>query len=543
MDAERTEVIAGIVIPAEQRTPLIDLLLRKIVEMEEEIRRLKDEIARLQGHSQRPEIKPSTLHGTTPPSQGNPKKKTKKRRKGKRPGSAKRRKTRELRIDETFLRHPETLPEGASLEGYQDFVVQNLVFESHNVKYRLAKYRLPEGGYVHGKLPDDVDSHFGKNLQCYILHQYYHSHTTQPLIREQLLDVGVDISVGQICRILTEGHDGFHAEKDQLLPAGLSASRYIQVDDTGARHRGQNGYCTHIGNEFFASFTSTSSKSRVNFLQILQSPCEDYVLDGDAVYFLQWYGIPEKLVEYVESVIGEQRIIFTGFSKWEQWLEDSPIESQEHCRIVTEAALWASLMYQDTIMHQVVVSDDAPQFKILGMMNALCWVHAERAIDRLVPIGGLQRQTQERVQDGVWAYYQRLKQYRQGPTARQRVDLNRDFDRVFQATGTFPELDKILERLRGKKESLLWVLERPEIPLHNNLSENDIRDYVKKRRISAGTRSALGRRCRDTFLSLKKTCRKLGISFLHYLQDRLFHRGAIPALPELIRQAALAAGG
>jgi hypothetical protein len=154
MDARHTEVIAGIEIPANERTPLIDRLLRKIVEMEGEIRRLTDEVARLRGHSQRPQIKPSTLHGTTPPSQDKQKKKAKKRRKGKRPGSAKRRKTQDLRIDETIFRHPETLPEGSLLEGYQDLVVQDLVFASHNVKYRLAKYQLPDGSYVHGKLPD-----------------------------------------------------------------------------------------------------------------------------------------------------------------------------------------------------------------------------------------------------------------------------------------------------------------------------------------------------------------------------------------------------
>jgi len=60
-------------------------------------------------------------------------------------------------------------------------------------------------------------------------------------------------------------------------------------------------------------------------------------------------------------------------------------------------------------------------------------------------------------------------------------------------------------------------LERPEVPLPNNASASDIREYVKKRQISAGTRSTDGRRCRDTFASLKKTCRKLGVNFWSYL--------------------------
>lgn len=74
-------------------------------------------------------------------------------------------------------------------------------------------------------------------------------------------------------------------------------------------------------------------------------------------------------------------------------------------------------------------------------------------------------------------------------------------------------LDRLLRRIHKNKSELLLVLERPEIPLHTNGSERDIRDHVKKQKISGGTRSELGRQCRDTFSSLKKTCRKLRISF------------------------------
>jgi len=79
------------------------------------------------------------------------------------------------------------------------------------------------------------------------------------------------------------------------------------------------------------------------------------------------------------------------------------------------------------------------------------------------------------------------------------------------------------------------VLERPDVPLHNNTSETDIREYVKKRKISGSTRSDLGRRCRDTFTSLKNTCRKLGIGFWQYLEDRVSRKNSIPSLPDLMR--------
>jgi hypothetical protein len=87
------------------------------------------------------------------------------------------------------------------------------------------------------------------------------------------------------------------------------------------------------------------------------------------------------------------------------------------------------------------------------------------------------------------------------------------------------------------------VLDRPEIPLHNNTSETDIRDIVKKPTISGSTRSDLGRRCRDTFASLKKPCRKLGVAFWSYLSDRLSGDNLIPNRPVLMRQRVLESPG
>ena len=79
------------------------------------------------------------------------------------------------------------------------------------------------------------------------------------------------------------------------------------------------------------------------------------------------------------------------------------------------------------------------------------------------------------------------------------------------------------------------VLDRPDIPLHNNLSEHDIREYVKRRKISGSTRSDTGKQCRDTFTSLKKTCKKLGIPFWKYLNYRVRKKNKIPPLAEVMK--------
>ncbi len=70
-----------------------------------------------------------------------------------------------------------------------------------------------------------------------------------------------------------------HEERKEILRAGLEVSSYVNADDTGARHQGKNGYCTHIANDLFAWFESTTSKSRIKFLDLLRAGNTDYVIN------------------------------------------------------------------------------------------------------------------------------------------------------------------------------------------------------------------------------------------------------------------------
>lgn len=532
MAENEPEKLFGIEAPPEDRTPLVDRLLRAIEELQAENRQLRDEIGRLKGLPPRPKLRPSTLNEPHPdPSR-------KKKRRGKRPGSAKRQKTRELIVHETIPVPLEGLPEGARQNGYEDFVVQELKIEAHNICYRRLRYLLPDGTNRTAPLPAHVRGHFGPGLRSYVLYQHHQSHVTQPLIHEELLDFGIDISTGQIDRLLTEGHEQFHEEKDALLPAAREVSRYFQADDTGARHLGKNAYTTVIANGLFASFTTTPSKSRVNFLKLLRAPYEEYVLSNDALMYMEYQGLSQSLLRRLEAATKGGVRIFSGDQAWQRQLTAWGIHADQPRRVVTEAGLFGTLMHYELYLDQPLLSDDAGQFKILGLFHALCWLHAERSIRKLVPLNPREQEAIDRVRDAVWKYYQRLRVYRQSPTPRRRAGLERDFDRLFTRRTGYVDLNAALKRIHEKRADLLLVLDRPEIPLHNNLSENDIREWAKKRKISAGTRSELGRRCRDTFVSLKKTCRKLGVSFWRYLQDRIRGRNDILALPDLMRQAA-----
>jgi Transposase IS66 family len=519
-------------IPEAERTPLVRQLLEiicfqqeRILQLEERVHQLEDEIARLKGLKARPRIAPSALESTPRPPRDPD---------AKRPGSAKRSKTAQLTItEEIVIRLPDVPPE-ATFKGYEDFVVQDLVFEPRVVRYRRERWLTPDGQDLVAPLPANVlpGSHYGPDLICFILHQYHHQHVTQPLLLEQLHQLGIDISAGELSRILTEGKDAFHQEKAELLPAALAVSAYVQVDDTGARHQGHQGFCTHIGNELFASFASTDSKSRLNFLEVLRRPHADYVINETAVAYWR----RQKLAAAVVGQLRRGPHAFGNKAAWQGRLRQLSIIQPRHVRIASEGALLGSLVAHGVSPELAILSDGAGQYDVLA--HAACWIHAERPLARLIPYSDEHRAAIAKVRKEIWELYRDLKGYRQRPGRSRRVDLEARFDALCRQRTGFPSIDGVLKAMGAHRAALLRVLDRPEIPLHTNLSEGHLRDYVKKRKISGSTRSELGRAARDTFASLKKTCRELGVNFWAYLQDRVRGLGQIPRLSVLIQQKA-----
>jgi hypothetical protein len=533
-----------------QRTPLVEQLLEQIEHLLEENRRqaeqlqqLRDEIAVLKGQKAKPTFKPSGMDTKTEPGddaegsdEGDD---ATKRRPRKRPGSSKRSKTQDLTIHETLVIPPQAaVPVGSRFKGYRDFVVQDLRIEAHNTRYRLEVWQAPEGARVLGELPASLaGGHFGAQLRRYVLYQHHHCHVTQPLLHEQLREWGIDISVGQIDALLSGATDAFLAEKDALLITGLEVSRFITVDDSGARHQGSNGYVTQIGNDWFAWFASTGSKSRINFLQLLHAGHITYTLNAHALSYLHEERLPKAPLQRLQA---QTPATIAGVDSWAAHLDALGIVCERHRRIATEGALLGGLIEKGFSLELAIVSDGAGQFAIL--LHALCWVHAERLVHKLIPLNEQHRQDQERVRGEIWDLYADLKAYRRDPDPALAPALTARFEAIFTQRTAFATLNQTLKRLHAHKEKLLLVLKRPDIVLHTNGSEGDIRDHVKWRKISGGTRSDLGRRCRDGFASLKKTCRKLGISFWDYLGDRIGRHGNIAPLPQIIRQRAAAVG-
>jgi hypothetical protein len=363
------------------------------------------------------------------------------------------------------------------------------------------------------------------------MYQHYQCRVPQPLIYEQLREWGIDISVGQINRFLNEEHQIFKQEQDEVLKAGLETATYIHTDDTGARHNGKNGYCTVIGNDDFAYFKTSNSKSRANFLEILQAGEQKYILNDIAEAYLQNYQISQK---HQEQIVFSDDLLASSKEDWSTYLSDKGLVGIKTVRVLTEAALLGGLNIAGRSEPLRILSDGAGQFNI--MTHGLCWIHIERGLRKLEGSTALERDNILEMQGLLWEYYQQLKLYQQHPTSESSLNLQARFDHIFgRCYIRHSSLNDALNHIRNHKAELLQVLDCPILPLHNNAAETDIREYVTRRKISGGTRSDLGRIARDTFVGLKKTCRKLGISFWCYLSARLHATQQLLSLSDLIR--------
>jgi hypothetical protein len=491
---------------------------------------LREEIARLKGLKGRPKLKPSGMEqaAETASAKGG-------KRKGRR--GAKR---AALAPDETRILKPDSLPEGARFKGYEDFIVQDIVIMPWTIRYRRERWLLPSGETVIASLPKGIGGHFGANIKRFVLSQYHQGQVTIPRLAAQLTDLGIEISKRQIVRLLTSKQDAFVKENIDVLRAGLASASWLTVDDTGARHKARNGFCTHIGNDCFAFFATTGSKSRLNFLELLRAGRDDYVINAAALAYMRERNLPLATI----ARFGDSEQRFAGREAFVDHLQKLGLTDlkvqPDPVQIATEAALWGSIAEQGLLDGTVIVSDGAGQFRIAE--HALCWVHAERLIHKLDTFCKAHVQAKERVRARVWRLYKDLKAYRQTPTRRRARHLEHRFDAIVSTETGFATLDRLLARLRAQKDDLLMVLKRPDIPLHTNGSENDIRCQVTRRKISGGTRSDDGRDVRDAFLGLMKTCAKQAISFWDYLGDRLgvAEASTVASLAELIPRRATA---
>ena len=494
---------------------------------------VKDELARLKNLPPRPPQKPSGMDKATDRGgSGGGDKSAAGEKSRRRRGSQ----LDKLTIGATVIVRAKA-PAGSRHKGYEEIVVQDLNLSPQVTRYRRERWETPEGKTIIAKLDPGIVGGYGPNLHRLVLALHFSGQVTCERIVALLNGMGVMISKRQVVRLLTAKLEIFRAEDEAVLKAGL-AGGYVTVDDTGARHAGKSGYTTQIGSDTFTVFRTGPSKSRQAFLSRLCGGVALHVINDAALGYMKDRQLPQAVID---KFADHKERIFARPEDWERHLQALGLTdlkvAPDPVLIASEGALWGAICHQGLLPDTVIVSDDAGQFRV--GVHALCWVHAERLVHKLVPANDKQRNAIEVAKRMIWWFYRCLKEYKLAPSSEQAQTLRARFDRIFNRGRTgYVMLDRLLRRLFRHKDALLRVLDRPEIPLNTNASENDIRAFVTKRKISGGTMSHNGRDARDIMLGLAKTCMKLKLSFYEFLGSRLGIAGTkIPPLAELVRPA------
>jgi hypothetical protein len=505
----------------------------RVTALRTENQALRDEVARLKGLPPRPPpSRPSGMEkATEPAATGKGRQQRSRRRRGPK-------RDRDAITAERVLKA--TVPAGSRFKGYEDYLVRELHLAAAVVRYRRERWVTPSGETVVAPLPPGTVGGFGPELRRFVLALHAQGQVTTERLTALLNGIGVAISKRQVVRLLSAPLDDLVAEDQAVMRAGLATARWVTVDDTAARHARKDGVTTQLGDGRFTVFRTGTAKSRAAFLALLRADHTDYVVNGAALDYMRGRSLSGPVIEALAT---HRTKLFASTAAWRAHLAQLGIDrlavTPDPVLIATEGALWGAIHHHGLLNGTVIVSDDAGQFRV-GKEHALCWVHAERLVHKLVPATAEQRRAVEVTRELIWWFYADLKAWQRDPCPRRAAALRARFDRIFRRRTGYVVLDRLLARLHRRKDELLRVLQHPEIPLHTNGSENDLRACVTKRKVSGGTMSTAGRTARDVLLGLMKTCRKLGVSFFGYLGDRLRVPGAtaVPPLPDLVRQAA-----
>jgi hypothetical protein len=513
---------------------LIEALSADNRDAQAEIQRLRDEINRLKGEQGKPKIKANTPKPSRVDYSSE-----KERRKPKAHQKRAKKANLEIHREQTLAVDKANLPADAEFKGYEDVVVQDLIFRADNVCFHKEKYWADSTGKTYlAPLPLGYEGQFGPGIKALSLTLYFGGKMSEPEILRLYENIGVQISSGQLSNLLIKRQEAFHAEKAEVCEAGLRSSPWQHIDQTSTRVDGQNQHCNIVCNPLYTVYTTTPSKDRLSVLDVLRNGRERrFRLNEEAMGYLESTPLSKATRNWLLAECSDQDWDDKAFVERldERWPN---LSVQQRQAILSAAAVAAYHAEGDTPIVRLLVCDDAPQFNWIAEVLALCWVHEGRHYKKLMPVFVHHLQQLSDFRKQFWDFYDELLSYQQQPTPEESARLEREFDQLFSTCTGYDALDARIAKTRAKKASLLMVLKYPEIPLHNNPAELEARQRVRKRDVSFGPRTQDGVKAWDTFMSLAATATKLGVSFYQYVHDRISKANQIPSLASLIEARA-----
>jgi Transposase IS66 family len=526
---------------------LVERLIAENAEQKAKLQNLHDEINRLKGEQGKPDIKANKKKDGDISSEDERKQaeadangeggndiggKKKRQREPKLP---------KIKIDREQLCPLDKtgLPDDLVFKGYEDIIIQNITIKTDNVKYRRAVYYSPsQKKSYYGALPDEVrgKGEYGAGIRTLIPVLKTECNMSQQRIKGFFYNFGIDVSASYIAQQWTDGYSLFHQEKSDLYRSGITHSDYVQIDDTSARVNGVNQYCQVVCSPLFTAYFTTPKKDRLTVLGVLTnfSPML-YLYNQHAQSLIGTFKLANKACVAIDAQLPVDVVMDeVEFAAQLACLDGLGVRQIAH---LTEACAIAYYQQQtDFPIVDTLLADDAPQFKLLTLYLALCWIHDGRHYKKLKPFVPSHQAALADFRSRYWGYYTGLLKYQREPTPGKKTGLEKQFDELFMSITGYEELDDRIAKTLAKKTELLRVLEHPQLPLHNNASELGARVQARVRDVSFQTRSEEGTKIKDTFLTINQTAKKLGVSFYDYVYDRVAGKFELPSLADLIAQ-------
>ena len=491
----------------------------KNAELEETIRQLRDENLRLKGEKSKPKIKPANTNKDL-----NPKKKKTHQKKSKKA---------QLEIDEIVELDvdKDELPTDAKKVGTRDIVIQEMRIERRNIKFVIHRYWSKTlGKVIEGEIPDAFKGfEFGPQLRTFVNYQFYKCRTPHKKILSMLADWGIEMSVGTLCRLLNSGGDELKEDLISAKKSALKKQSRVFIDDTGARIKGVNGYTYGICNDYFTEYVTGLEKNRWSAVGALLTQQRFYI-DDEAIGFVASKLKRAKVTVQLYPLKGQE----FNRDEFEAKLKEIYIFKvrKDELDIVRSAAAISALRRDEKI--KFLISDDGTNFVDIVKNHQLCWVHEIRKYKKLPLAHEVLVKELDKVIVKWRSLYKKMKQFIRSPNEKLRKKIRIEFDKIVDGKTKIKLIDRQLDLTKANKEKLLLFLKYPQLPLHSNMVERDLRERVIKRKISLQNRSWDGVRAWDLMLSLMSTCRKLNLSFWNYLEDRISKREEIPYLGKLV---------
>lgn len=507
--------------------------------LKEENQNLKDEINRLKGEQGKPSIRPQSKNKE---NSDHSSEKERKNEGSKQKNPRKKKDDLEVHEKNVCTIDLSTLPTDAIFKGTNSVIIQDIKFQIHNIEFEREVYYSAslEKRFI-APLPDGYQGEYGAELKAFILGLHNEAKVTQPDLLNLLEDIGIQISAATISRILLSESAKFHEEKQEIVSAGKQSTDYQQIDDTGARVNGKNHYTHVLCNEFYTAYFTRPSKDRLTVLEILNGEPLKFLLSEEAIALMKALSLPKKYWKDIENFSESVQHGYVNKEDLDTLLNRLFPDKNKHHKnrqLILETCAVTAYQYQEDAI-KILLCDDAPQFKSLTELLALCWIHEGRHLKKLKPFRTANRKILDKFLDEFWAFYHCLLDYKKSPSSEQAAILEEQFETLFGQTTGYTDLDDRISKIAAKKDNLLLVLKYPGIPLHNNTSERGARRQARHRDVSLQTKNNRGTEAKDTMMTITQTAKKLKVSAYKYIKDRISRTYSMPSLASIIRDLAI----